>query len=365
MGMGGYRFTAGGGIRPVTSKERVDAVFAGELPDRVPRWCGASEEFWAKAKRELGLGDEALRRRLGDDFRRVAAGYNMPEVEMLPGATYCSSFGVQRKGLGYGMPMSHPLEDADSIARIDAYRWPEPSRVDVSSLRSRAEVWDGQYSILGGEWSPFWHDAIDLIGHENLYFKMYDYPGVVKYLFSRITDFYIDAAAMAFDEAADLIDIFFIDNDLGAQTGPLMGLEMFREFILPSLKRLINLGHEYGLPVMLHCCGSYREFIPDLIKAGMDGLHALQPDAAGMDPSGIKADFGNQIVLNGAVDSHHILIDGESPWIVREQTRELLKIMMPGGRYIGGASHDTILEETPLENVLSMMDAIEEFGVYY
>jgi len=29
-----------------------------------------------------------------------------------------------------------------------------------------------------------------------------------------------------------------------------------------------------------------------------------------------------------------------------------------------GASHDTILEETPLENVLTMFDAIGEFGDY-
>ena len=44
-------------------------VFAHQQPDRVPIWCGASEEFWAKCKRELSLDDEALRLRFGDDFR--------------------------------------------------------------------------------------------------------------------------------------------------------------------------------------------------------------------------------------------------------------------------------------------------------
>ena len=348
----------------MTSKERVAAVFAGELPDRVPRWCGASTEFWSKAKKMLGLDDEPLRERLGDDFRRISAGYNLPDVEMLPGATYCSPFGVQRRGIGYGMPMTHPLKGASSRADVDAYPWPEIIRVDVSALRSSAEAWGGRYSVLGGEWSPFWHDVIDLVGYEELCLKMYDSPGAVKYLFEKVTDFYVEASAKAFDEAADLVDIFFIGNDLGSQNGPLMSVPMFREFVLPSLKRLINLGHDYSLPVMLHCCGGFREFIPDLIHAGLDGLHALQPDAAGMDPAGIKTDFGDRIVLNGAVDSHNILIDSQSPWDVKAQTRSLLEIMMPGGRYIGGASHDTILEETPVENVLSMMDAIEEFGVY-
>ena len=366
--MGKHSFEGSSGVSEpggrMNSRERVAAVFAGELPDRVPRWCGASIEFWDKAKRELDMEDEQLRRRMGDDFRRLAAPYSMPGVELLPGATYCSPFGVQRTGIGYGMPMGHPLQDAVSLSDIESWLWPEASRVDVSNLRSTAEAWGGEYSVLGGEWSPFWHDAIDLIGHEQLYYKMYDHPETVKFLFSKITDFYMEASAKAFDEAGDLIDIFFIGNDLGSQTGPLMGIEMFREFILPSLKRLIELGHDYGLPVMLHCCGGYRDFIPDLIDAGMDGLHALQPDAAGMEPAGLKRDFGSRIVLNGAVDSHYILINGESPWIVKKQTEDLLKIMVPGGRYIGGASHDTILEETPVENVLAMMDAIGEFGVY-
>ena len=38
--------------------------------------------------------------------------------------------------------------------------------------------------------------------------------------------------------------------------------------------------------------------------------------------------------------------------------------MKPNGGYIAGASHDSILEETPLENVLAMFDSIQEFGVY-
>lgn len=35
--------------------------------------------------------------------------------------------------------------------------------------------------------------------------------------------------------------------------------------------------------------------------------------------------------------------------------------MSPGGGYIAGASHDTIMEETPVENVLAMFDTIENY----
>ena len=65
--------------RNMTSRERVLAAFAHEEPDRVPRWCGASPEFIAKAKRHLGIADtEALLVRFGDDFRRVWTRYAGP-----------------------------------------------------------------------------------------------------------------------------------------------------------------------------------------------------------------------------------------------------------------------------------------------
>jgi uroporphyrinogen-III decarboxylase len=142
-----------------------------------------------------------------------------------------------------------------------------------------------------------------------------------------------------------------------------LGPELFSRFVLPHLKRLIDLGHAYNLKVQLHCCGGFAELIPLLIEAGLDGLHAVQPCCRGMDLASLKSDFGDKMVFNGAIDSHHVLIEG-TPQTVRQKTREVLEIMKPGGGYIAGASHDTILEETPLENVLAMFDTIREFGSY-
>jgi uroporphyrinogen decarboxylase len=59
-----------------------------------------------------------------------------------------------------------------------------------------------------------------------------------------------------------------------------------------------------------------------------------------------------------------VLIGG-TPESVREDTRKVLGIMKTGGGYVAGASHDYILEETPVENVFAMFDAIAEFGRYY
>ena len=347
----------------MTSRDRVLAAFEHSEPDRVPAWCGSSPEFWEKAKRELQLDDEALRVRFRDDFRRVFSRYAGPDLTPeREDATCRTVFGVERHGMGYGQPFDHPLADA-SLKDVHDYSWPDPAWVEVSHIKGTAEAYNGEYAILGGEWCPYFHDAIDLLGMENMYVKMYTEPEIADAVLTHIVDYYFEASHRVFEAAADAIDIFFIGNDFGSQTGPLLSPELFKRFLFPHLERLAGLGHAYGLKVQIHSCGGIAPIIPLLIEAGMDGVHSLQPDCRGMELRKLKREFGDKIVLNGAIDSHNILING-TPDFVREKTREVLDIMMPGGGYIGGASHDTILEETPVENILAMFDTIREYGAY-
>jgi hypothetical protein len=345
----------------MTSRERVLAAFEHVETDRVACWCGASPEFLAAAKRQLGLpDDESFLVRIGDDFRRVFARYAGPEQPLAPGSVCRTVFGIERAGHGYGQPLSHPLAAA-TLREVHDYAWPDPAWQDVSRIRADALAWKGQYAILGGDWSPFWHDAIDLLGMENLYLKFYDEPEIVDAVLGHIVDYYAEVSRRMFDVAADAMDVFFIGNDFGSQAGPLLGPDQFERFMIPHLKRLIDLGHQYRMKVQMHCCGGFEPLIPLLIGAGLDGLHALQPSCSGMDPRLLKTRYGGKILFNGAIDSHHVLING-TPDIVRRKTREVLDIMAPGGGYVAGASHDYILEETPVENVVAMFDTIAGYG---
>ena len=348
----------------MNSKERVLTTFAHQEPDRVPLWCGASPEFWEKSKQEPGIeSDEQLRQRFGDDFRSVYTVYNGPKQELHGDATSATVFGVERHGLGYGQPTSIPLAHAETVKEVHDYPWPDPDWMDISDVRRQAASYTNDYAIMGGEWSPFWHDVIDLLGMENMYMQMYDNPEVVDAVFQHVVDFYYEVTRRTFETAADLIDIFFLGNDFGSQEGPLLGQGFFRRYVQPHLKRLVDLGHQYDLKVQLHCCGGIVPLYPCLIEAGIDAHHSVQPSCRDMDLSFPKKTYGDKLVFNGAIDSHHVLIDG-NPELIREKTREVLDIMMPGGGFAAGASHDYILEETPVENVTTMFDTIREYGQY-
>ncbi|MCK4785100.1 MAG: hypothetical protein KAV87_15225 [Desulfobacteraceae bacterium] len=367
MGLWGVNDKERSMSRQMNSKERVLAAFEHVEGDRVPAWLGASSEFRELARHHLGLDDdESLSVHLGDDFRRVFAKYAGPEhagpfFNLQPGATYRTPFGVERHGYGYGVPLNRPFVNA-TLAEVHEYPWPNPEWMDVSHIRTEALQYDGQYAILGGDWSPFWHDAIDFLTMENLYYKMFDDPEFVDALMKHFVDYYAGVSQRIFDAAGDVIDIFFIGNDFGARNGPLLGEELFRRFILPHLKRLIDLGHDYGLKVVLHCCGGFAPLIPAMIEVGLDGLQALQPFCRGMEPARLKTDFGDKIVLIGCIDTQK-LIEG-TPDLVRAETHKILKIMKPGGGYIASASHDYLLPETSVENVIAMFDTVREFGGY-
>ncbi|RPJ03276.1 MAG: hypothetical protein EHM31_01335 [Candidatus Aminicenantes bacterium] len=354
----------------MTSRERVFAVFAGGIPDRVPAWLGASPEWKALAKARAGLKtDEALALFVGDDFRRVHAKYAGPaefspdRALVHPEATARTPFGVERTGYGYGQPVEHPLAHARTVADIESFPWPDPAWMDVSRIRDEALSWGGRFAILGGDWSPFYHDAIDLLGMETFMVMLVENPAVVDDLLRHIVDYYFRTSLRIFEAAADAMDIFFIGNDFGTQTGPIVGQALFRRFFEPHLARLAALGHDFGLKVMLHCCGGFFPLIPAMIEAGIDAVQALQPDARDMAPAKLKAAFGGRIVFNGSIDTHHWLIEG-TPELVRTKTRETLAVMMPGGGYIASPSHDYLLPETKVENVFALYEAVREFGKY-
>ena len=63
--------------------------------------------------------------------------------------------------------------------------------------------------------------------------------------------------------------------------------------------------------VMLHCCGGVQPLLRHLIEAGLDAINPVQISCAGMDPRGLKRDFGDDLTFwGGGCDTHRILSEG-------------------------------------------------------
>ena len=109
----------------------------------------------------------------------------------------------------------------------------------------------------------------------------------------------------------------------------------------------------------MHSCGGVRKLLPEFISMGADVLDPIQTRASGMEPSGLKKDFGKHITFSGALDEEMLLRQG-TPADVSQGVEELLNVMGPGGGFFLGPSHK-LKVETPVENVLSMYESAKSW----
>jgi uroporphyrinogen decarboxylase len=137
---------------------------------------------------------------------------------------------------------------------------------------------------------------------------------------------------------------------------------MFRKFFKPALKKLIDLGHEFGLKVMLHSCGSIKLLIPDLINIGLDILNPIQTKAKDMDPKKLKKAFGKDLSFHGSVDVQQVLPFGTVEEIKRE-VKQCIDALAPGGGFILAPAHN-IQADTPIENIITLFETARKYGRY-
>jgi uroporphyrinogen decarboxylase len=155
------------------------------------------------------------------------------------------------------------------------------------------------------------------------------------------------------------LDVVVFGDDLGMQRGPQISPKMYREFFQPREALMWKRARQLAphVKIMLHCCGGVRELLPGLVEAGLDAINPVQITCSGMDPAGLKGDFGRQLTFwGGGCDTRDVLIHG-TPGAVREHVRRLMEIWRPGGGYVFQQVHN-IMADVPPANVVAMWDAV-------
>ena len=158
------------------------------------------------------------------------------------------------------------------------------------------------------------------------------------------------------------IDFLFLGEDLGTQRGAVMSPELFRKHIKPRLKKFADLGRHFGIPVMIHSCGSSSWAFDDLIQIGINAVDTLQPEAKEMDPLYLKKTYGGRLAFHGCISTAGPLAYGTADE-VRKYVKDIIGIMKPGGGYMLAPTHQ-IQDNSPLENVLAMYETAYEEAWY-
>lgn len=159
------------------------------------------------------------------------------------------------------------------------------------------------------------------------------------------------------------IDVIVFGDDLGMQGGPQMATDMYMEYFQPREKLMWRRAKELApnVKINLHSCGGIRPLYPGLIDAGLDCHNPVQTSCTGMEPEGMKRDFGRDMVLwGGGCDTRDVL-GNATPEGIRQHVKERLGLLAPGGGFVFQQVHN-ILANVPPENIVAMFDAVIEYG---
>jgi uroporphyrinogen decarboxylase len=181
-------------------------------------------------------------------------------------------------------------------------------------------------------------------------------------LIDRRIDIMVEVTRRTLEAAKGKIDFLWLGEDLGTQNSPIMSLEMFRKHIRPRHQRFVDLAKSFGIPTIIHTCGSSSWAYEDFIEMGINGVDTLQPEATNMSPEYLKQRFGGRLFFHGCISTAGPVAYG-TPAEVTEYCRRTLEIMMPGGGYCFAPTH-ALQDNSPTENVLAMYEAARQYGVY-
>jgi uroporphyrinogen decarboxylase len=344
-------------VEALTPRERVLTAIARQRPDRIP--C----DFWAEPAALNRLfayvghhDEERLLDELGVDIRRLNAVEPPPHhlgngvLQNMWGERYVlrtTPWGPVREDLPGALAQAATLDD------IESFPWPTPDELDYSRLAAQCRAC-GDHAILYG-FADVWQRPALVRGWEGLFLDMAERPEWAHRLCRRFAEFYVEDYTQAQEVCRGRIDLFLLISDLGSQRGPLVSIQMFRTFVAPYLKMMIDCIHSLGARVMYHSCGLVRPFIPDLIALGVDVLDPIQPVDETMSPERLKADFGDRLAFHGGLDTQTLLPFG-TPEQVEAEACRYCETLGAGGGYILAPAH-LFQPDVPPENVLAVYRA--------
>jgi hypothetical protein len=253
-----------------------------------------------------------------------------------------------------GLVLESPLDD---WAKFATWKPPEPKPLAPADRKWFADVYARNGVVTG---------ALD---HGFVFMRLHYLRGYVNFMLDiatgeprlqRLLDIleaYNARRIRAYLQEG--IHLLTAGDDLGTQTGSMIGPAHFRQWILPTYRRLFAPVRRAGAHVNLHSDGYILDLLDPMIESGVTIVNP-QDLVNGID--NIARAVKGRVCILCDIDRQKILPFG-APAEVRELIKEeVLKLGSPAGglEFVAG-----IYPPTPARNVEALCAALEEFRTYW
>ncbi len=333
----------------MTPRERMEAAFNGQKPDRAPIFlllgghCAEKagytlHQFLTDPDAAIGILKETARE-IESDNLFVPFNPYMPDAQE-----------AIRKLMGKLPSVKKP----DIKEKLPKWTVREP-RADklfaqhLDLCQKTAELFPDYHleTLVGGPWSM----AMELRGIEETLEDVYEDKEFVHALMNYTTETVIVRSLAAAEYG---ITPFIGDPSSGIS---LISPAIYREFVYPYHKRLVDALHKKGSRIVFHICGYVDPILEDLLSLGMDGLSIDAPTSL---EKLYSLDRGKTVVI-GNIDP--LLFVRGTREELEGKVKECLRIAGGDPRYVIGPGCQIPIAAS-LENIRFFVDCCHRYGTY-
>jgi len=232
----------------------------------------------------------------------------------------------------------------------------DPSRTEYSRqvVKAAREKGMGVAANVHGGFAPAYLSC----GLDRFLIGTIRFPKQASALISVFTRFWAEISKQLVELGVDVIGV---GDDLADKHGPFLSPADWRRFAKPSLEHIVRQVKSEGGLIFFHSDGNISAVLDDIVEAGFDALHSMEP-LAGMDIGSIKKRYGSRLCLLGNVDCSQTLCFGSLPRVA-EETRKVIEQASYGGGHIL-CSSNSLHNAVRLENYLTMVATGRKYGKY-
>jgi uroporphyrinogen decarboxylase len=334
-------------------------------PEWIPGWVSISGASWNQLRGDL---EDVLVRHptLFPGFQKGQRNYDVwdPGPAYRAGQRFTDAWGcVWRSEIDgiEGVTEEHPLDD---WAKLDGYTPPDPL---VQDDRGPAN-WEAARKHVA-EAKKHGHLTSGGVPHGYLFMRLYYLRGFQNLMLDLATDapqlprlirMLVDHNLKIVNEWLSMgVDVINFGEDLGTQRASCISPAMFRKWITPAYRELMQPCQKAGTIVALHSDGYIMELMDEFIAAGVDVINP-QDLCNGIDA--LAREVKGRMCIRLDIDRQTIVPFGTRKEIRNLIEEEVRKLGSPRG---GLELTCGIYPPTPAENVDAVCSAIEEFRTYW
>ena len=263
------------------------------------------------------------------------------------GTFHFDNAGTTQTGASVSMNEGGVIFDRESF---NAYRWNDPREFYNGQLDRLAPYLPQGMKFIVHSWGGVLENVIKLTGYENLCIMIYEDPELVGDIFGQVGERLKTYYSLIIGNPS--VGAIIANDDWGFNTQTMLSPDDMRKYVFPHHKRLVDLAHGAGKPIILHSCGQLDAVYDDIIdKMGFDGKHSYEDNILSVEKAYDK--LHERIAVIGGLDLDFVCRSSQEEIIKR--SGDMLK--KTGGTGYALGTGNSIPDYVPSGNYYAMISA--------